>query len=159
MTTYPIDRLFESAESLDLCKPSDRTQHDSFHHGYRRNKQRIEEAFGWVLDDFAPVANAWLSHIEPGGDIPLHRDASPWLERWQIPIQPAGSFIIDGEEQEQTAGVPFQVAHWLWHRVVNDTDRARIHLVVDRDVVAHEGKACFEKGYKVQTEGEKRSYE
>ena len=133
-----------SAASLELSKPSDRTVHDSFHHGYRRNKDRtFHEVFAWVLDDFAPVSTAWLSHILPGGDIPPHSDASPWLERWQIPIQPAGTFTIDGESVSQVAGVPFQVAHWTIHTVVNDTDRPRIHLVIDRDVVAHEGEGGF----------------
>ncbi len=148
MGPYDVARLVESAASLELSEPSDRAKHPgAFHHGYRRNKDRtFNDAFAWVLQDFEPVATAWLSHIEPGGDIPPHKDAAPWLERWQIPIQPAGTFCVDGEQLEQIAGVPFQVKHWTWHHVNNDTDRPRIHLIIDRDVVAHEGKGDFVDG-------------
>ena len=140
--TYDVARLLESATQVELSNPSDEKQ-GSFHHGYRRNKAHVESVFEWVLKDFEPVKNVWLSHIEPGGYIPPHKDASPWLERWQIPIQPSGVFIIDGEEQEQVAGVPFRVAQWEWHSVtVGDTPR--VHLVVDRDIVAHAGTARFE---------------
>ena len=145
---YDVDKLFESLELVKFNKPSDRKAHPgAFHHGYRRNVQRnVNDAFGWVFEDFDPIDISWVSHIDPGGDIPPHKDASPWLERWQIPIQPAGTFIIDGEEVEQIAGVPFQVQHWTFHHVTNDTDRARIHLIIDRDVVAHEGKGEFVDG-------------
>jgi quercetin dioxygenase-like cupin family protein len=141
---YDVDRLLNAAAQIELSQPSNREVHDSFHNGYRRNKPRdISDTFAFVLDDFAPVAEAWLSHMEPGADIPLHKDASPWKERWQVPIQPAGRMTVDGEDIEQVAGVPFQVEHWKWHEVVNDTDRPRIHLVIDRDVVAHEGTGKF----------------
>lgn len=143
---YDPDRLADAAAQVRLSQPSDRTKHDSFHHGYRRNKgSDLRTVFEWVLKDFEPVDFVWLSHIEPGGDIPPHRDASPWLERWQVPIHPSGIFTIDGKEVEQVAGVPFQVKHWLWHSVtVGDTPR--VHLVIDRDVVAHEGEGGFEDG-------------
>ena len=138
--TYPVDRLLESAKQVTLSQPSDRTKADTFHHGYRRNKDdRFFEVFDWVLQDFAPVALAWLSHIEPGGDIPSHIDASPWLERWQVPIQTSGVMIVDGEEISQEPGVPFRVEHWKPHSVTVG-ERPRIHLVIDRDVVAREGK-------------------
>jgi quercetin dioxygenase-like cupin family protein len=126
---YDVDRLLNAAAQIELSQPSNREVHDSFHNGYRRNKPRD------ISDTFA--------HMEPGADIPLHKDASPWKERWQVPIQPAGRMTVDGEDIEQVAGVPFQVEHWKWHEVVNDTDRARIHLVIDRDVVAHEGTGKF----------------
>ena len=142
--SYPVDRLFASLELVEFNLPSNKAD-GSFHHGYRRNVKRdIADAFGWVLEDFEPVTVSWVSHIDAGGDIPPHSDASPWLERWQIPIQPAGYFTIGGEDQPQVAGVPFQVRHWLLHEVVNDTDRPRIHLIIDRDVVAHKGVGDFE---------------
>lgn len=110
------------------------------HHGYRRvvlvnARQPQEHAhhFQHILDSIAPVWEAWLSWIDPGGFITPHRDAGPWRERWQIPIQPAGDWR--GEETFQaTAGVAFPVKHWDRHAVVNPTDHPRIHVVIDRDV-------------------------
>ncbi len=87
--------------------------------------------FMFVLDTFAPVWSAWVSRIEPGGLIHRHTDAGPYRERWQVPIQPAG--VMNG--REAVAGVPFRVKHWEPHSVENPTDRARIHLVIDRDVI------------------------
>lgn len=111
------------------------------HHGYRRvvlveaGRRRPEaEPFGFVLDALAPVHGAWLSWIDPGGFIRPHRDAGPWRERWQVPIQAAGDFhAVDTFTPAD--GVAFQVTHWERHSVTNDTDRPRIHLVVDRDVL------------------------
>jgi hypothetical protein len=87
--------------------------------------------FMFVLDQFAPVWSAWVSRIEPGGLIHPHIDQGPYRERWQIPIQPAG--VMNGVEA--VAGVPFRVNHWEPHSVENPTDRPRIHLVIDRDVI------------------------
>lgn len=85
------------------------------------------------MDDFTPVQEAWLSWIEPGGFIRPHRDAGPWWERWQVPITAAGMFRA-ATDTVPTDGVPFRVEQWKRHAVVNDTDRPRVHLVVDRAV-------------------------
>lgn len=107
------------------------------HHGYRRvvlvdHGRRLEEAelFGSVLDALAPIRDAWLSWIEPGGFIKSHRDAGPWFDRWQVPIRAAGR--LGGTEARD--GVAFRVEHWNPHSVRNDTDHPRIHIVIDRDV-------------------------
>lgn len=111
------------------------------HHGYRRvvlvdSGRWLPEAdpFAFVLDVFEPVHAAWLSWIDPGGFIVSHRDAGPWRERWQVPIAAAGSFTM-GEAFVPTDGSAFAVRHWEWHSVTNDSDRPRIHLVIDRDVI------------------------
>lgn len=106
------------------------------HHGYRRAAlDEIREPFAWVLNEFHPVCNAWLSWIDPGGYIVSHRDGAPWYERWQVPIEVAGSLAHEGAAHPAHPGVPFPVRHWLPHSVTNPTDRPRIHLVIDRDVV------------------------
>lgn len=120
------------------------------HHGYRRvelvtagSQHPLAGTFHPVLERFAPVWAAWLSWIDPGGFILPHRDAGPHRERWQVPIYAAGRFHAD-EVLTPADGVAFPVQHWRRHSVVNDTDRPRIHLVVDRDVIAQPGRAPFE---------------
>lgn len=114
------------------------------HHGYRRvvlveSGYRREAWFGFVLDQFAPVFSAWLSWIDAGGFIRPHCDAGPYRQRWQIPVRTAGTF--DG--RRATDGVPFVVEHWQRHRVDNPTDRPRVHLVVDRDLIANPETGSF----------------
>jgi hypothetical protein len=111
------------------------------HHGYCRVElvssgywQSHAAAFRALLDRFAPVHAAWLSRIDAGGFIVPHRDAGPWRERWQVPLEPAGEFH-GADRFTPTTGVPFQVEHWAAHAVANDTDHPRIHLVIDRDVL------------------------
>jgi hypothetical protein len=94
----------------------------------------------FVLDSFAPVWTAWVSRVEPGGLIHRHIDAGPYRERWQVPIQPAG--LMNGAEA--VAGVPFNVKQWEPHSVQNATDRARIHLVIDRDVIVDSRQTPFQ---------------
>lgn len=117
------------------------------HHGNRRivlvdNGRRLDAAEPWafVLDRFAPVRTSWLSWLAPGGFIVPHRDAGPWCERWQVPIQAAGMF--GGERPVD--GVPFRVEHWRPHAVWNDTDRPRIHLVLDRENLLELPASAFE---------------
>ncbi len=110
------------------------------HHGYRQvtlvQAGRLLPAgrlWADVLNAFAPVGKAWLSWIDPGGFILPHRDAGPWLQRWQVPIVAAGS-MCQGEWAPAQAGVPFRVAHWEPHSVANRGSEPRVHLVLDRDV-------------------------
>lgn len=99
----------------------------------------------FVLDDFAPVRDAWLSCLDPGGFIRPHRDAGPYYERWQVPIQSAGWLAHDDDNQRHApAGEAFRVKHWRPHSVCNDYDHPRIHLVLDRDVIVLADTAPFE---------------
>lgn len=141
---YDVARLVASLKLVDGLSNPSTLEATKVHAGYRRNAKPVREAFGWVLDDFAPVKESWLSHIEPGGFILPHKDAAPWYERWQVPIIPAGYMRVDWEDIDQQAGVPFRVEHWEWHEVVNNTDHPRVHLIIDRDVIAHKGVADFE---------------
>ncbi|UGT65322.1 aspartyl/asparaginyl beta-hydroxylase domain-containing protein [Nocardia gipuzkoensis] len=120
------------------------------HHGYRRvvlvsARQPWDHAalFSDVLAAFAPVWEAWLSWIEPGGFIAPHRDAGPWRERWQVPIGAAGEWHGDNRFRPES-GIPFVVQHWESHAVVNNTDQPRIHLVLDRDVWLDRAPEPFE---------------
>ena len=98
-------------------------------------------AFAFVLDAFAPVWSAWISRIEPGGLIHPHIDQGPYRERWQVPIQPAG--LMNGVQA--VAGVPFRVKQYEPHSVENATDRARIHVVIDRDVMVDARQTPFQR--------------
>lgn len=107
------------------------------HHGYRRvvlwsAGREQPDAAPWsdLFADFAPVRDAWLSWIGPGGFIVPHRDAGPWFERWQVPIRSSGWF----DDWRPAEGEPFRVQHWLPHSVWNDGRHPRIHVVIDRDV-------------------------
>lgn len=118
------------------------------HDGYRTlpliqpdGPQPQAGAFRFVLADFQPVYQAWLSWLEPGGYILPHVDAGPYRERWQVPIHPAGE--LGGSEAQ--AGVAFRVEHWEPHSVTNTTDRPRVHIVIDRDVVVDASPVLFHR--------------
>lgn len=107
----------------------------SVHHGYRRvplvtasKPQPHAELFQFTWDAMRPVRDVTLSWLDPDGFIIPHRDAGPWFERWQIPIQASGDGLTG------PPGVAFPVAHWEPHHVTNRGPGPRIHLVVDRDV-------------------------
>lgn len=106
--------------------------------------QDVRGVFEWLLVDFQPVKAAYLSCLDPGGYIKPHQDRGPHYERWQIPIRPAGWFRVGDDLIQQEAGVPFRVEHWQWHEVVNDTDRQRIHLIVDRNIIVQPDQTPLE---------------
>lgn len=148
-TEYPpaflADELAVMLRAVDWSQPSTLAQ-SGVHHGYRQIQIQPGSPFGFVYKDFEPVKTAWLSRIDPGGFVNLHRDAGPYRERWQIPIYPNGSISYDdGTGPAAVAGVPFQVEHWRWHRVdVPAAGEARIHVVLDRDVVVDPTVSGFE---------------
>ncbi len=84
-----------------------------------------------------PIHRIWWAALEPGGFVVPHIDAGPpFYERWHFPVEPAGFFWEDGEYFEPTE--PFMVRHWLPHAVWNPTDKPRIHLMAEREVVPPE---------------------
>lgn len=110
------------------------------HHGYRRvvlvsarQPWKYSEHFKFVLDQYTPIHEAWLSWLDPGGFIAPHRDAGPWRERWQVPICAAGEWH-GADTFAPVSGKAFPVEHWAKHAVANRSDHPRIHLVIDRDV-------------------------
>lgn len=134
-----VDRLRAALEYADgqWSLPSKYAQNGVHHgravvalvsHAYR--KHDLARHFDFVLSRFAPVYDAYLSWLAPGGFIASHRDEGPYLERWQVPIHAAGRF----DDDRPVDGVPFRVYHWQRHAVWNTTDRPRIHLVIDRNI-------------------------
>lgn len=113
------------------------------HHGYRRvTLPDLAGPFAEVLSVFAPIRDAWVSWIDPGGFIAPHRDGGPYYDRWQVPIRTAG-WTEQAMAEEATNGVPFRVRHWLTHSVRNPTGEPRIHLVIDRDVIVNPARDAF----------------
>jgi hypothetical protein len=80
-----------------------------------------------------PFHRVWFSKLLPGGFAVPHVDASPYYDRWHIPLEPAGVFWQDGVYMEAPTE-PFPVKHWLPHAVFNQQNKPRVHLMVDRDV-------------------------
>lgn len=99
------------------------------------------DLFAFVLAEFAPVHTAWISRVPAGMKIGPHVDQGPYRERWHVPVLPAGTF----NGRPCLPGVSFPVEHWRPHRVDNPTDHDRIHLVIDRDVIANETVAPFQR--------------
>lgn len=135
-----LARVPESAWSL----PSSFTATGA-HHGYRRVVLAELAPFRFVLDEFDPIHDAWLSSIEPGGYIVAHRDKGPHRERWQVPVSTAGWMEQNGMRSAAVDGVPFRVEQWLTHAVGNPTTRPRIHLVIDRAPIANPDPSPFWK--------------
>jgi hypothetical protein len=125
------------------------------HHGYSRVVLvEMAEQFGFVLDRFAPIRDAWLSSIEPGGFILTHHDAGPYFDRWQVPISTSG-WMDQGSAESATDGVPFRVQHWNPHSVTNPGASPRVHLVLDRQVIVNSARSPFrlyEQGARPMTE-------
>lgn len=115
------------------------------HHGYRRVVLAHLDPFRFVLDQFEPVHDAWLSWIDPGGFIVPHRDKGPHRERWQVPVSTAGWMEQNGMRGTATDGVPFRVEQWRPHSVGNPTTNPRIHLVIDKAVIVNHDRNPFVK--------------
>jgi hypothetical protein len=116
------------------------------HEGYRQittvaggRIQPAGEPFRFVFDAFTPVYTSWLAWIDAGGYVVAHCDPGPCRERWHLPIHAAGwTTGVRGVE-----GVPFPVCQWEPHWVDNDSDRVRIHLIIDRDVIVQPDRTPF----------------
>ena len=84
--------------------------------------------FADLLAPYAPVWDAWVSWIEPGGYVAPHVDAGPYRERWQVPLTGEPAFLVE---------------HWQPHQVCNSSGVPRVHLVIDRDVIVDPSPARF----------------
>lgn len=136
------DRLRADLARVAWWSQPSRYEQTGVHHGYRR-ALNLAGLFEWVLEGFAPVVWAQVAVVDPGGFIAPHVDAGPYMERWHVPIVAAGVFQQGDDTFEPVAGVPFRVRHWERHAVWNPTDTGRVHLMIDRNVVAAP-KATFE---------------
>jgi hypothetical protein len=147
--TFPVDGLIHALSLIPdgAWGQMSTLEQSGTHDGYRvcslvqpGREQPCVAPFRYVLAQFAPVYQAWLSWLEPGGYILPHVDAGPYYERWQVPIH-AGTL----NDQQHAPGECFPVAHWEPHSVTNRTDFPRIHLVVDRDVIVDASPVLFQR--------------
>lgn len=91
----------------------------------------------WLTGD---VRWAVVSRMNPGGYILPHRDKGPWRTRTQYPLHPAGWYWDEAQGVvAMTEPREYLVRHDVAHAVWNDTDRDRIHLVIDRGDPAGDG--------------------
>lgn len=149
-STFPADALSHALDAMPASAWGETStlEQSGTHEGYRTLSlvqpgrwQPHSEPFAFVLHTFAPVYQAWLSWLKPGGYILPHVDAGPYYERWQVPIQPAGTM----NDVAATAGESFRVRHWEPHSVANESDRPRIHLVIDRALVLNASPVPFQR--------------
>jgi hypothetical protein len=149
-STFPADALHQALSVVPdgAWGQTSTLAQSGTHDGYRTlslvqpdGVQPFAVVFQFVLVEFAPVYQAWLSWLDPGGFILPHVDAGPYRERWQVPIAPAG--VLSGIEAE--AGVAFRVRHFEPHSVSNETDRPRVHIVIDRDLVVNAASVPFQR--------------
>lgn len=135
---FDSDMLIRELESLPVAAWSLPSNYavTGVHHNYctmgirNSGAWSASEAFPLVIREFEPIKQVSITKLMPGGFILPHTDAGPFYERWQVPIQVAGVF----DDYEMQVGIPFRVEHWKIHSVWNDTDRERIHLLIDRDI-------------------------
>ncbi len=127
------EQLFEALETARWTPPTDYATHKIAH---GRSTAVIDQTLlKGLLEE--PIHSGWWARLMPGGFVVPHCDVAPFRERWHLPVQPAGFFWEDGTTIEPTE--PFIVHHWLPHAVWNPTDRPRIHLMVERDILSYEG--------------------
>jgi hypothetical protein len=97
----------------------------------------------WLTSDpvYGPVVTAAVGKLSPGGYILPHRDKGPWRHRTHVPLEPAGWYWDEtqGAVQLDVRGVEYPVYHHLPHAVWNDTDRMRVHLIIDRGDIHSDG--------------------
>lgn len=150
----PPEVLDEALRSIDhLWSQPAPPSPDPVHVGYQQvtvaqGGRITEPGFATILAEFAPVFDAWVSRIAPGGFVAVHIDAGrPYRERWQVPFTETGELLADGQPVAHEVGVPFRVHHHLWHSVRNTSSVPRISLVIDRDVLAGVPDAPFQRRF------------
>ena len=82
------------------------------------------------------IGRSRLMRLAPGARVDYHVDSHYfWRDhlRIHIPIitEPSVEFHCEDEEVHMAAGESWTFNNWLGHWVVNGSDRARIHLVID----------------------------
>jgi hypothetical protein len=107
------------------------------HHGYATAKADPLELLDVYPEILAPegrwITKTWFGKLDPGGFIIPHIDQGPWTERWHYPIESAGWTWQQSTGYVQAPTEPFPIRHWEPHAVWNDTDRPRVHLLVEYD--------------------------
>ena len=109
--------------------------------GNDRHEHAILEdmhALRQVLTGFpAPVVDLCLASLAPGGNIKEHRDISggtaAGVTRIHIPIVTHEKvvFVVNGRRVFMNAGEVWHLDTTYKHRVSNDSDVTRVHLIID----------------------------
>ena len=98
------------------------------------------EALPYVRQVLASFGVVWgrsrLMRLAPGARVPVHADINyHWHTRVRLHIpvftRPEVSFHCDGQFVHMAAGEAWIFDNWRRHRVENNSDAARIHLVAD----------------------------
>lgn len=101
--------------------------------------KRVENVYKYVMDMVgakeAPL-NMMLTELKPKGEISLHTDINPffaWARRIHVPIRvPKECFFeVDGQVIPIQDGLVFELSNTKPHRVVNNSDEYRYHIVMD----------------------------
>ncbi len=82
------------------------------------------------------IARSRLMRLAPGAEVNAHVDFNyHWYSRVRIHIpittNPGVTFYCGGEQQYMQAGDCWIFDSWRRHRVVNNSDQSRVHLVID----------------------------
>lgn len=115
------------------------------HHLYERvHCKPTDDLWQRLADLFGPLHTVWVSRIDAGGYVVTHRDAGPYRQRWQIPIQRGGETVIDALPVDTIELSPFKVTHWRPHSImVPDGEPARIHVVFDTTEIVNPERLPF----------------
>lgn len=101
--------------------------------------KRVENLYKYVMDMIEadhPPLNMMLAELKPKGEIYLHTDVHPffsWARRIHVPILVPEQciFEVDGVIVPVEAGKVFELSNTKPHRVVNNSDEYRYHIVMD----------------------------
>ncbi|QYJ88918.1 aspartyl/asparaginyl beta-hydroxylase domain-containing protein [Shewanella halotolerans] len=92
--------------------------------------QQVIASFGEV------IGRSRLMRLAPGCEVPLHSDINyHWHNRVRIHIpivtDDAVQFHCDDKQVHMGEGECWIFDSWKYHKVVNDSDKMRVHLVID----------------------------
>ncbi|MXR68162.1 cupin domain-containing protein [Shewanella sp. JBTF-M18] len=92
--------------------------------------QQVIASFGEV------IGRSRLMRLAPGCEVPLHSDINyHWHNRVRIHIpivtDEAVQFHCDDKQVHMGAGECWIFDSWKYHKVVNNSDKMRVHLVID----------------------------
>lgn len=116
-----------------------RHENPTFHPKYEDLKLELLPIFGLLATSFADggsVVRCLLTRLAPDSSIPEHRDGSFSLEhshRIHLPIitNDRVRFSVGGEEIHLGEGEIWEINNMRQHAVKNDSDVARVHLILD----------------------------
>jgi hypothetical protein len=131
-------------------------------YGYQKGKDASNDMFWTEIADLCPVTTRWLKESFPcnrygrvrfmllraGGHIAMHNDSSiKLIENINVALNnPEGCKWIwgDGEEIVMESGGVYAMNLHYHHSVVNESDEARMHMIIARHDATNEWKKLIE---------------